>query len=280
MLLGGKRHFNYITGNALTSRLSSIYGTQVTPGTSGSYGSYVECVASGSIVRDCYMIDILVQRNSATAEARNTVFTLGLDTAGGTAWVDWIPNLLGSCATTIASGPSTGIKYRFPLYVPSGSSIACKAATESATARTPYVAILLHGAPKDPSSIRAGMGVEAIGISGTGGTAVTAGTTAEGAWTSLGTTAKECFYWQQGFGVTNATMSNLSYSGDIAGNNDATTPSILQEEVIINTTNVEAVQYDQPEAWKSTAPSTEIFGRLQCSGTANTGISMAAYGVF
>lgn len=281
MLIGGVRQFNYLTGNATGTRVSSISGTQITPGTSGSYGSYTEVLASGSIARDCYMIDITIHRNAQTAEARDTVFTLGIDTAGGTAWVDWIPDLLAPCAPIIGSTAlAVGINYRFPLYVKAGSSIACKAATESATARTPRVIVSLFGDPSNTANIRAGMGVEAIGVSGTGGTAVTSGTTSEGAWTSLGTTTKNCFYWQQGFGVSNATMATLSYTGDIAADNDGTTPNKIQEDVLITTTNGEICSLTQFESWQSVKGGETMYGRLQCSGTPDSGISMAAYGVF
>lgn len=281
MLASAKQEWGYIKSNVSTQRISNAWGTSVTPGTSGSYGSYTEILSSSVVAVDCYWLDVFVHLNNASTVARATVMTIGVDPAGGTSWSTLIADLLVGCAGRINTQIlSDGIKYSFPVFIPAGSSVACKMATEAASAGTPYVILTVRGRPKYPENLIFGQGVETIGITGTGGVSVTPGTTSDGTWTSLGTTARKGIFVQTGFGISNATMAALEYAVDLAADNDGTNPKIIIEDAHAATTSLEAVTYRQPDGYCDIPASTTIYGRMQCSGTPDSGITQAAYVVY
>jgi hypothetical protein len=64
--------------------------------------------------------------------------------------------------------------------------------------------------PSNPSQIRKGSFVEAVGASNPNGTALTSGTTSEGSWTLLGTTVNRLWWWQLGIQVTSSDTSHTA----------------------------------------------------------------------
>jgi hypothetical protein len=278
------QQWGYITGNSLTTRIGTTSGVSITPGTSGAYGSYTEILSDTSVTSDCFWVEIIICNNNTSAEARATKFDIGIDTSGGTSYTSFIPDLLASCAGQYYNNNSVGnggFRYAFPLYIPAGTAIAAMAATEAATARSPRIIVQLYGRPKYPHIVRAGVGVEAIGISGTGGTAVTYGTTNDGAWTSLGATTKNCFYFQHAQSVSNATMSgSCGYTSDLAADNDGTNPKIIQADCVSITASAEIMSMTQTQGWMGVAAGQTIYGRAQCNTTGDSGFTMAAYGVY
>jgi hypothetical protein len=128
-----------------------------------------------------------------------------------------------------------------------------------------------------------GSKVIAYGIStGTStGTAVTPGTTSEGTWTSLGTiaTGDNPWFWQYGVGINQGTITAVGYTGDL-GIGDASNKAIVGEDRVWQGTTGEQWYDDGYGIHHYQAKEGDIvYGRLQCSGTAVSGISMAAYGV-
>ena len=282
MLVGAPSGFNYITGNVLTTRPATAYGTVITPA-QNAYGSYTEILSDTSVTRDCYGILININSNNATTAARNTIVTIGVDTSGGTSYVTLIPDLLGSCAAPLTiTGALGGIWYYFPVFIKNGTALAAKASVNNATVGTLRVACWLFGDPTHPHLIRCGQGVEAIGITAasSSGTAVTSGTTNEGAWTSLGTTTRTCFAWQLGMGVNDGTMSAVSYNLDLAADNNATAPKIIIQDAMAASNSTEQFSLTQQDAYMDVASGATMYGRMQCSGTADASLSMAAYGVY
>jgi hypothetical protein len=272
--------FGYVTGNVLTTRPATNIGSTITPA-QNSFGSYTSILAGGSIARDCYGILININGLGATGTARDALLTIGIDTAGGTTYVDLIPNLLCSNAGSFIQG---GAWYYFPIFIKSGSQLAAKGSVSSILVGTMRVAVWLYGAPSNMEGLIFGQGVESIGINtgSSSGTAVTSGTTSEGAWTSLGTTVRDCFAWQHGMGYNNAVMtSGLMYHADISFG-DGTNQVILGQDkpCTIRTSNEDFNCALTPSFPCLVKGGSTIYGRLQCSGTANTGLSMAAYGVY
>lgn len=271
--------WGYQTGNTLTTRPTggAAFGTSITPG-NNTYGSYTSILAGGSIAYDCYWIEVNINTNNVSAAARDTIVTIGIDTAGGTTYVDFIPDLLGSCASNYGS-IQNGIWYNFPLFIPAGSQLAAKASVNNGTVGTLRVSVKLWGQPSRPDAIWYGQSVEAVGVvSATSkGTDVTAGTTSEGSWTSLGTSAQNCLYWQVGCGINNSAMSNFQYHIDLASG-DASNKVIILQDVPVSTSTAEALSLQQVAGWLDVPAGGNLYTRAQCSSTAQT-ISVAAYGV-
>ncbi len=280
LLVPGIPQFNYITGNMLSTRPASTIGTSITP-LQNSFSTYAEILSDTNVTRDCYGILINVNGLNVSTAAKDALCTIGIDTAGGTSYVDLIPNLLVSCAWAYTAAPG-GHWYYFPIYIPAGSAIAAKGSVNNAAPGTFRVAVRLFGAPSDPSSIVCGQGVEAIGVvtASSRGTAVTSGTTSEGSWTSLGTTTRNCFAWQYGMGVNDGTMTALLYHADLSYGDGTNQVMIGRDKLYYSgaTEQLGAGVYG-PNFCNVPAGST-MYGRLQCSGTADSALSMAAYGVF
>jgi hypothetical protein len=282
LLVPNKSQFNYVTGNVLTTAPTGAFGTSVVPGTSNAYSAYVEILSDANVTRDCYGIMICLNNASTSTASRNIIVTIGIDTAGGTSYVDLIPHLLAASAAGFTTQSHAGHWYYFPIYIPAGSAIAAKAAVNNAGAGSLRVACWLFGAPSSKETLIYGHGVEAIGVTtaSSSGTAVTPGNATEGSWTSLGTTSKPCFAWQQGFGIANGTMTALVYNGDISYGN-GTNQIMIDQDRVIGTTGAEAVSAQLRPAQICNVPvGGAIYGRLSCSSAPDTGISMAAYGVY
>lgn len=273
--------FNYMTGNVINTRPSAGYGTSITPA-QNAYGTYTEILSDASVTRDCYAIAIWISNTGQAAQNTESLTTIGIDAAGGTSYTEIIPHLMCS-----ASSSNIGQWYYFPVFIPAGSAIAAKGSINNATVGTQSVAVWLWGSPKDPAMVVCGQGVEAIGINTatSNGTAVTSGTVSEGTWTSLGTTTKNCFYWQyaMGLGDSTATSGNI-YACDLSHGDGTNQVIIGSDKTYLVQSAAEIMGNLGP---MSSAPSYcpvsvggTIYGRIQCSGTSDTGLTMAAYGVY
>jgi len=114
------------------------------------------------------------------------------------------------------------------------------------------------------------------------GTAVTPGTTSEGAWTQLGSATgadDNLFFWQVGVGLNNSAMNNSTYHIDmgIGDGSNKRTP-ILDEPYFVNSVEIASATWDG--AYADCASGDIIYGRAQCGGgSVLTGFSMIAYGV-
>jgi hypothetical protein len=201
---------------------------------------------------------------------------VGIDPAAGTSYTTIIADLMVSCA----GDQNPGISYYFPLHIPAGASIAVRAAVNNATAGTMRVFAVLQGEPRNPDVSRKGHVVESIGITGasSSGTAVTSGTASEGSWTSLGTVTRQAWWWQAGFGVSDSTMVTQTYGMDLSAGS-AGGDTMLIEEQLVGTTSAETVATRCPQGLtaRGVAAGSTVYGRLQCSGTADSNLSMAAY---
>lgn len=260
-----------------TSRPAAANGTAVTPG-AGAYGSYVQLFAATGA--DSYGILININSNNGSAASRGTVIDIGVDEAGGTSYTARVTGLLCGGAAAYNLGGS-GVWYYFPLFIPAGSTIAVHGNSTVATAFR--VGAVLMQKPANPAMIRKGSFVETLGISGNIGTAITPGTTAEGSWTLVGTTATRCWWWQVGLQV--ATTDTAWGAGVIhvdVGVGDGTvggTDVIIRDapittstaEALTNIPITEGVEWDVPSG-------SNIYVRAQNSGT-NDAYTCAVYGL-
>lgn len=208
-----------------TARLSNTMGTSVTPGT-GGYGSYA--AVGSALTSAAYGVRVIVHSNYTNGAIRETLLNVGYDPAGGTSYSVLIPDLQCGSAGVIVGAAAGPIEYVFPLYIPSGATLAVAAYGDVATAF--YAGVQVFQAPISPESIKCGTFVKSIGVSGTGGAAVTAGTSSEGAWTSIGTTTAPMWYWQVGWGGDAAgAMNPNGVAIDVAVGDGSNYEIIIQE---------------------------------------------------
>jgi hypothetical protein len=259
-----------------TTRPAAANGTVVTPGLNAD-GSWTQVVASAG--NDSYGVLINVNSNTASAASRNSVVDVGVDEAGGTSYVERIPDLLCGGAAAYNSGGS-GVWYYFPMLIPAGARIAARGNSSVATAFR--VGVVLMQKPSNPAMVRGGSFVDAIGMTaGNIGTAFTPGTTAEGAWTLLGTTSNRLWWWQVGVQVptTDTAWGAGIMHVDLAVG-DATNKDIIIQDTPITFSTAEAVtnipvtvgvEWDVPSG-------SNIYVRGQFSGTLDT-YHATAYGL-
>lgn len=257
---------------------SGSHGTTVTPGTSNVKGSWVEVFDAAALTFDAYGIEININNNAQSAEARDTLFDIGLDASDTSTFTVFIANLIGSMAS-----PRIGFNYYFPVFIRAGTQIGCRASVNAATARTPAVWLKLYGLPKYPELVRAGTYVDTFGAveASSSGTAVTPGTAAEGAWTDLSGAdlTKQYFWWQQGVGFNSNNIGTNVRFADL-GIGDATNKHVAILDQAVLTADTETMSMMPAlNCCHDTAPGNRVYGRIQNSGAGTTNISMAAYGV-
>ena len=273
--------FQKILHGPAAARPASAYGTTVTPGASNTKGSYAQLIAGASLTDDVYGIFINFNNNFLAAASRSTLCDIGIDPAGGTSYSVLIANLLASNAGTLCADREAngGYNYFFPLFIKAGSSVGCAAAVNNGTAGTLRAYMKFYCQPKRPDAVNVGTFVETIGANtaASNGTAVTAGTTSEGAWTSLGTTAKRTWYHQLGHSTDVLIASNLGYFMDLSAGAAGGELMLLEnvQNRVNNTDDSCGQDLADPTAVEVIAGAT-IWGRSQCSGTGETA-SMIAY---
>lgn len=274
----GGGHFDYQVSNH-TTRPSASMGTAVSAGSAANVlSTYQQILAGSSIANDLYGLYVCINANTRSASARDTLVNIGASPAGAAGYSTIIPNLLGSCAGTMTQG---GVWYYFPLNIAAGTTLAAQAQINSGSLGNLYVYIIGYGQPRNPENVRAGQYVISVGAvsASSAGTLVTSGTTNEGAWTSLGSAASPCWYWQAGFGTNDSTMNVLHYALDIGAGSPQ--QLLIQDQPIIQTANTETISnLPVTQGYENEIPiNTVIYGRLQCSGTADSNTSIIAYGV-
>lgn len=208
------------------TRPAAAWGTSITPG-NNAYGSYAQVLAATS--DETYLCRIVLSSFAVNAAARDALVTIGIDPAGGTSYTDLITDLVASCAPPVSNVGVSPIVYEFPLSIPAGATIAAKATVNNVTVGTGRVAITLFGRPSRPELVKAGSFVQTFGSvpASSSGTAVTPGTTAEGAWTQIGSALTVPIWaWEFGLSVNSATMANTNHNVDV-GLGDATNKRVI-----------------------------------------------------
>jgi hypothetical protein len=253
-----------------TARPASTQGTSVTPGTSNK-GNWAQLIASTT--SDTYGLVICVNSNSASSASRNTITDIGLGASGSE--IVLVPDLVSGNAAGYTLG---GGWYYFPIFIPKGTRIAARGQGTVTTAYRVYIQTLQR--PLNPSQVRKASYVDALGVSGVNGTTVTSGTTNEGAWVSLGTTASRLWWWQVGIQVVNTDTSHntSAYHIDLAVGDNTTKDFIIQDLQFI--TNASEYSSNPPLSAGVEFPcpaGSEIWVRAQCSGSTDP-LRIIAYG--
>lgn len=273
--------FQWSYSNASATRPSTTgFGTSVTPGTAPTFGAWTQVASAANMTQDTYGILLCFNNGATSAAIRNILVNVGVDNAGGTTYLTVIPTLIAGSSSTYGLGTG-GIWYYFPLYIPAGSSVALQATGTVTTAFNAFVQFF--GQPRRPEVIRAGSYVDAFGIdlNNARGTTTTLGTTAEGAWTQLGTaTTRSYWWWQSCYSAADSTMAAQVIHSDLASGT-ATFKKILYENQYTSVTGAEQISTLPVfvNSYNNVAVGDIIYVRGQTSGTADTTTGFAAYGL-
>lgn len=281
--LPGAQDFTWQQLSVTGTRPGTAKGATVTPNAViNTKGNWAEVLTAAQMANDAWMVLININSNFVAAAARDTLVDIGIDPAGGTSYTVLIPDLLGSCAGPLNIG--SGLWYCFPLHIPAGASVAARASINQAVGGTLRVFAQVFGLPRRPELCAKGTFCRAIGVvSGSSrGTTITSGTTSEGAWTSLGTTADDLWWWQLGMGVNDSTMTAQNiYACDLSFGDASNKDIIIEEQefVVVSASEALATPGCIAGCNRHVKSGMTIYGRMQCSGTADSALSMAAYGV-
>jgi hypothetical protein len=265
-------------------RPASTYGVSSVPG-NNTMGTDVTLLAGASLTSDVYGVLVNFNNNFVIGAFRDAIANIRYDPAGGTSWSTLIPNL----GCTAASGllavgrPIGGFSYYFPLFIKAGTSLGWQSSVNNATVGTVYANLRLFCRPKRIDAVRVGSRVEAIGITAgtSNGTTVTSGTTSDGTWTSLGTSANRNWWWQQAIFCNDDSMTNVGYFMDLSAGSAGGNKMLIEDQIASANSNDEAMTQLLNATYfdGEVAAGQTIWGRLQASGTADGGLSMAAYGL-
>jgi hypothetical protein len=240
----------------------------------------------GALVSDSYGMYINVNNYFAGAAFRQLALRFAVDYAGGTNFSTGqiiIDGLVGSQAITYGLG---GLWYYFPIYIPAGATVGVTARGSTTTAPLPSINIRYATHVSNPSALKRGYFTETLGLTlGTGtvtGTSVTPGTTAEGAWTLIGTTTNRMWWWQIACQHSDTTMTALNYHVDLGvGTSTTVVDPIIRDQLIQTTGTEQFMTFGSPIGAEKVVPAgSNIYARVQNSGAnENAGsFQIVAYG--
>jgi len=173
--------FAYKTSNYSGNPVASP-GTAVTGGTSNADGTAVALIGT-ALTHDVEMLEVSISAATATGQSTvdsSMILDLLIDRAGGTTWDTTnllIEGLMAGCipAQSTSAGTLAVRKWKFPLWIPAGSTIAGRARSTVASGNTTFEVLLnAFGGVNRPENYWCGQRVDAIGINraASGGTSV------------------------------------------------------------------------------------------------------------
>ena len=257
-------------------------GTSVVPGASDVEGAWTQVASAADIAQDVYGFFIRVSNGGSVSQSKPHLLDVGVDPAGGTAYAAIINNVV--CGGSAAMGTGIGLLFFFPFYIKAGSSVAVRIQGGHATAGTVRVGIRLYGQLSQPVVMPVGSFSETIGaITGSDGVTYTPGNAADGAWVSLGTTARALWWWQIGMQRSDATGGNQTLYTEISYG-DATNKHIIAR-IMTRGDNGEEIYHVLPfhlyffEAYCPVPAGAELWIRGRCETAPDTGYNGVAIGI-
>lgn len=247
MLLNGVNRFLWSLSNYTAP--SATPGTSVTPGASNAEGSWTQLFTGAQVVTDVYDLFIAISGGNTSAAAKNHLLDIGIDTSGGSSYAQVVQNILCSQSQATVVG---ACQFRFPIFIPAGSSIAVRVRGSNATAGTVRVVAKLFGRPTHPEYIFCGNKVKTLGAveASSLGTSFTPGNATYGSWASLGQlTDMAGKFVQLGMGVNNGTITAQYTFVDLGISSNNTTFSSLGMERTLgfyNTAEIASWFLDEP----------------------------------
>lgn len=260
------------------TRPVTAMGASVTPA-QNAYGSYAQLIAGASLTDDCYELEINVNTVGISTTARDAVVSIGLDPAGGTSYTSIVDLVAGQPGGYVGS-TGGGATWRIPIRIAAGTSIAAAAAVNSATLTAINVHVRAYCKPSAPERLFAGSYIDQFGVTlaSSAGTAITEGTTSEGAWTAISSTlTRPLHYLTFGYGQNQATLSGF-VSIDI-GVGDASNKNVVISNAWVVCSTTEQTTKPPWGANCRAAIGDILYARAQSSAAANSGATVAIYGV-
>lgn len=256
-----------------TTQPVAAFGTVVTPST-GGYGSDASVLV---LDEDAHELEVRVSNTAADSASREIAVEVRVDRSGGTSYSTLVPGLICGGAGGYTVNPR---RYMLPLFVPAGSRLAARAYGSVTTACR--VVLLARSRPQRAEVWRAGHVVEAIGLSGTAGQAITPGTTTKGSRVLLGTTTRALWHWQIAVQIaaadTNWTNNLLHYDLEYSLDGGTTFHRLLTDELVA--TNSGEMLFAWPSITHVHVPAgAQIYARAQMSGGTADAQTAVAYGV-
>jgi hypothetical protein len=271
---------NTLTDNWGTNP-STTPGTSVIPGASNAEGSWTQLLTA--LAFEVHGILIRVSDGTQSGQIKNHLLDLGIDPAGGSSYTAVISNIVcGESALITNTG--SGHRYFFPLRIPSGATVAARIQGSNATAGTVIVGIRVWGEPDAPYFLPVGQYSETVGtITNSNGVSFTPGNASDGTWVSLGTTSRECWWWQIGYQVDNGTITG-EYSYIEIGVGDSTNKSVITRVLHGGATTESCgdcmgAHLVPLGAYCSVPAGSELWIRGRCNNAADTGYNGVAIGV-
>jgi len=274
----------------VTNRTSGFTAPTITLGANHTKGAYAEVFDAALVTFDVYDIYIMISGIGATGAGANrqALIDIGVDNADAGSFTTLIENLVCGNAGAI-TGTSTNIPpviYRFPLFIKAGTQIGARGQiSDGLDLAGVGIHVSLIGDPNHPELARAGSYVTTFGAvtASSRGTGITPGTSgAEGAYVDLSgaDTTVPYWYWEFGIGVADSTMADQSLLVDV-GIGDGSNKFLAIQDAHIWTSSDERLSKPgiAPMGFYEGATGVRVYGRASASGTPDSTVTMAAYGV-
>lgn len=282
MLLNRFSKFAFEFNNWPATPAVTGVGTSVIPGASSAEGAWTEIATAANMAHHCYWLYLWVSAGFTSTASKQHFLDVGIDPAGGTAYTARISD--------IACGGSNGVngvgschRFRFPLFIQAGSTVAVRIQGSHATAGTVLVACQMLGQPDRPEQVPIGQYSETLGAgAGTLGVSVVPGNAAYGAYAAIGTTTKPTFWWQLGVQLDNAVTAaeNLYFEMSYG---DATNKHVITNLFFLTTgteAQGEVFAGNLSERCYAEVPAgSTIYCRAICNNAPDTGYNVTAIGI-
>lgn len=260
-------------------------GTSVTPGISNAEGSWTSLVTGANCAQDVCGFFLRVSDNAVATPTtgKNFLIDIGIDASGGTSYTAIISNLVVGSAGPITAGGG-GHSFFFPLRIPAGAQIAARIQGSHGTATASRVGIKLYGKPSAPMMLPVGAYAETVGtITNSNGVSFTPGDAADGSWASLGTTAKDLWWWQIGYqvdnGVITAEYTYIELAWGDGSNKHTICTRMHQGTTSEQTGSVLNTQLLWHESYCPVPAGATIYIRGRCLNAPDTGYNAVAVGI-
>lgn len=263
------------------TRPTTAFGASVVPLTNSTLGLYTTLLAGASVTDDVYGIEININNVGQTTVARDCLATLAFDPAGGTTFTDFVDLLCGSAsqyAGLTGGGSGGGARFWFPLWIKAGTTIGMRGSVSTVDVTAFNAFVKLYCKPSRPELIWCGQKIEQLGVvvASSTGTSVTAGTTSEGTWTSIGTTTRNHRFYEFGFGLADTASSSNGYHVDISiGDASNKHPIIL--DAYAGTTTAEMATKTMCPTWAESKSGDIVYARTQVGPSSTDSTTIAIY---
>lgn len=255
------------------------FGTLVPADAQANVKGLATALIAGQLVtHDVFGIAISACGGNLSGSEFGFLADLLIDPAGGASWSVLINNLL----FTSPANARGRYNYFFPIWLKSGTSIGMQQQCSTGT-QGMRIGVKLLTKPSRPKTVKAGYTVETYGANGatSGGTAITPGSNAAGAWTPAGTVSGAPWFWQAGLRAASTTLAVGSVFLDVSVGDAAKKRLAAQGIAYVNDTAERCGKNalgEYPPIMQA-LPGEAVYVRASAAATPDSNNSVCAYGV-